>query len=246
VQISLKRGDSSGAAIAATTLLVSTITPIDLGSDHSILPSTGPTRGVDTPSCIDRLPFNRPSWNITSNIMSTWSTDSGRRASQPKNQRLKEVILADKVLLLLLLLLLLSGGAGVWAAPLPKDLSGCALSAYLAVDPSDQASASELTAVGEVSCLLPSGEKLVQPGSFTIPAAPEESAVTKVQRGPYSNTLAWARRSLRMGGNFNYESQLEMRNLRARRMRMMQHRRQMMNGGGYGGGGGMYGRGRGR
>ena len=93
-------------------------------------------------------------------------------------------------------------------------------------------------------------EKVVQPVSFTIPATPdqEESAVTKVQRGPYSNTPAWARRSLRMGGNFNYESQLEMRNLRARRMRMMQHRRQMMNGGGYGygGGGGMYGRGRGR
>jgi len=91
-------------------------------------------------------------------------------------------------------------------------------------------------------------EKVVQPVSFTIPAAPDQevSAVTKVQRGPYSNTPAWARRSLRMGGNFNYESQQEMRNLRARRMRMMQHRRQMMNGGGYGYGGGMYGRGRGR
>jgi hypothetical protein len=151
--------------------------------------------------------------------------------------------MANKVLLLLLLLL--SGGAGVWAAPLPKDLSGCDLSAYLAVDPSDQASASELMAVGEVSCLLPSGEKLVQPGSFTIPAAPEGSAVTKVQRGPYSNTQGWARRALRMGGH-SYESQLEVRNVRARRMRMMQHRRQMMYGGGYGGGGGMYGRGRGR
>ena len=152
--------------------------------------------------------------------------------------------MANKVLLLLLPLL--SGGAGVWAAPIPKDRNGCAHPAYLAV--SDQASASDLTALGEVSCLLPSGEKVVQPVSFTIPAAPDQevSAVTKVQRGPYSNTPAWARRSLRMGGNFNYESQLEMRNLRARRMRMMQHRRQMMNGGDYGGGGGMYGRGRGR
>jgi len=89
-------------------------------------------------------------------------------------------------------------------------------------------------------------EKVVQPVSFTIPAAPdqEESAVTKVQRGPYSNTPGWARRSLRMGGSHNYESQLEVRNLRERRMRMMQHRRQMMNGGGFGGA--MYGRGRGR
>src|SRR5215510_15104546 len=85
--------------------------------------------------------------------------------------------------------------------------------------------------------------------SFTIPAAPdqEESPVTKVQGSPYSNTPGWARKSLRMGGNFNYESQLEMRNLRERRMRMMQHRRQMMNGGsGFGGGGAMDGRGRGR
>jgi len=89
-------------------------------------------------------------------------------------------------------------------------------------------------------------EEVVQPGSFTVPAAPEESGVTRVQRGPYSNTPGWARKALRMGGSHTYESQLEMRNLRERRMRMMQHRRQMMNGGGYGYGGGMYGRGRGR